>query len=377
MEELLEWLEYIDEAVDSRQRSKVRYRLKDIVIIVLFATLANADDWVEIGIFAAYHKEYLRKYAKLDNGIPSHDTIQRVMALVSPEIMQQITVKWQEVLNSNEGEKLRKIISMDGKTMRGNTRNGSKPSHVVSAWCDEDGFCLGQVAVDEKSNEITAIPELLNKINVKGQIITIDAMGTQTEIAAKIRQKRADYVLALKGNQSSLHDDVREYFQDKEFCEQIKKNGQYNRTVEKAHGQKEVREYYQTEDIKWLPQRSKWRGLKSVGMERKTITRKDGSVSIEHRYFISSLGNDIDLFSRAIRKHWSVEVMHWHLDVTFREDANQTLDKNAAQNLNILRKFCLSILKTVEIFKPNLSMKKKRFVIAQDVEKFLDVVMNA
>ena len=377
MEELLEWLEYIDEAIDSRQQSKVRYRLKDIVIIVLFALLANADDWVEIGIFAAYHEEYLRKYTKLENGVPSHDTIQRVMALVSPEIMQQISAKWQEVLNSNEGEKLRKIISMDGKTMRGNTRNGSKPSHVVSAWCDEDGFCLGQVAVEEKSNEITAIPELLDKINVKGQIITIDAMGTQTEIAAKIRQKRADYVLALKGNQSNLHDDVKEYFQDKEFCEQIKKNGQYRRTVEKAHSQKEVREYFQTEDIKWLPQRSRWKGLKSVGMERKTITRKDGSISTENRYFISSLGNDIDLFSRAIRKHWSVEVMHWHLDVTFREDANQTIDKNAAQNLNILRKFCLSILKTVEIFKPKLSMKKKRFVIAQDVEKFLDIVMCA
>lgn len=377
MEELLEWLEYIEEEIDSRQQSKVRYRLKDIVIIVLFATLANADDWVEIGIFAAYHEEYLRKYTKLDNGVPSHDTIQRVMALVSPEIMQQISAKWQEVLNSNEGEKLRKIISMDGKTMRGNTRNGSKPSHVVSAWCDEDGFCLGQVAVEEKSNEITAIPELLDKINVKGQIITIDAMGTQTEIAAKIRQKRADYVLALKGNQSNLHDDVKEYFQDKDFCEQIKKNGQYRRTVEKAHSQKEVREYFQTEDIKWLPQRSRWKGLKSVGMERKTITRKDGSISTENRYFISSLGNDIDLFSRAIRKHWSVEVMHWHLDVTFREDANQTIDKNAAQNLNILRKFCLSILKTVEIFKPKLSMKKKRFVIAQDVEKFLDIVMCA
>ncbi|MBQ3624593.1 MAG: ISAs1 family transposase [Prevotella sp.] len=377
MEELLEWLEYIEEVIDSRQQSKVRYRLKDIVIIVLFATLANADDWVEIGIFAAYHEEYLRKYTKLDNGVPSHDTIQRVMALVSPEIMQQISAKWQEVLNSNEGEKLRKIISMDGKTMRGNTRNGSKPSHVVSAWCDEDGFCLGQVAVEEKSNEITAIPELLDKINVKGQIITIDAMGTQTEIAAKIRQKRADYVLALKGNQSNLHDDVKEYFQDKDFCEQIKKNGQYRRTVEKAHSQKEVREYFQTEDIKWLPQRSRWKGLKSVGMERKTITRKDGSINTENRYFISSLGNDIDLFSRAIRKHWSVEVMHWHLDVTFREDANQTIDKNAAQNLNILRKFCLSILKTVEIFKPKLSMKKKRFVIAQDVEKFLDIVMCA
>ena len=231
--------------------------------------------------------------------------------------------------------------------------------------------------MEEKTNEITAIPELLNKINVKGQIITIDAMGTQTEIADKIRQKRAEYVLALKGNQTSLHNDVKEYFQDEDFCKQIKKAGQYKRTVEKAHSQIEVREYYQTEDIKWLTQRSRWKGLKSIGMEQKTITRKDGTVSTERRYFISSLANDINLFSRAIRKHWAVEVMHWHLDVTFREDANQTIDKNSAQNLNIIRKFCLSILKMIEIFKPKLSLKKKRFVIAQDAERFLDIVFGS
>ena len=376
MEELLAWIEFIEENADSRQQSKVRHRLKDIIVIVLFAMLANADDWVEIGIFATYHEEYLRRYIRLENGVPSHDTIQRAMAIVSPEIMQQIMAKWQEILNGEEGGKLRKIIAIDGKTMRGNTQNGSKPSHIVSAWCDEDGFCLGQIAVEEKSNEITAIPELLNKINVKGQIVTIDAMGTQTEIAAKIRQKRADYVLALKGNQSSLHDDVREYFEDEKLRDDVKKQGNYKRTCEKAHGQMEVREYYQTEDIKWLSQRSKWKGLKSIGAERKTITRQDGTVSVENRYFISSLPCDIALFSQAIRKHWSVEVMHWHLDVTFREDANQTIDKFSAQNMNIIRKFCLSILKMVEIFKPKLSMKKKRFVIAQDAEKFLDVIMN-
>ena len=362
---------------DRRQQSKVRHRLRDIIVIVLFAMLANADDWVEIGIFAKCHEEYLRKYIQLENGVPSHDTIQRAMALVSPELMQQIMAKWQEILNREEGGKLRKIIAIDGKTMRGNTQNGSKPSHIVSAWCDEDGFCLGQTAVDEKSNEITAIPELLNKINVKGQIVTIDAMGTQTEIAAKIRQKRADYVLALKGNQSSLHDDVRDYFEDEKLCEEVKKQGNYRHFCEKAHGQIEMREYYQTEDIKWLTQRSKWKGLKSIGMERKTIKRQDGSVSTENRYFISSLPCNIILFGQAIRKHWSVEVMHWHLDVTFREDANQTIDKFSAQNLNIIRKLCLSILKTIEVFQPKLSMKKKRFVIAQDAEKFLDIVIAA
>lgn len=377
MKELLEWIEYIESDVDTRQQKKVRHRLKDIIVIVLFALLANADDWVEIGIFAVYHEEYLRKYISLENGVPSQDTIQRVMAIVSPDIMQQIMAKWQALLNSEQGESLRKIIAIDGKTMRGNTQNGSKPSHIVSAWCDEDGFCLGQVAVEEKSNEIKAIPELLNKINIKGQIITIDAMGTQTEIAEKIIQKRADYVLALKGNQTTLHDDVKEYMRDPDILKQIKESGQYRKSVEKAHGQIETREYYQTEDVKWLTQHSKWKKLKSIGMERKTLTQKDGTIRTEYRYFISSLANNIDLFSKAIRKHWSVEVMHWHLDVTFREDANQTIDKNSAQNLNIVRKFCLSILKMVEIFKPKLSMRKKRFVIAQDVEKFLELVLDA
>ena len=201
MEELLKWMEIIE---DWRQQSKVRHSLKDILVIVLFATLGNADDWVEIEIFAKMHVEYLRKYIPLTNGVPSHDTIQRVMAMIAPEIIQQLQLKWQELLNGEEGEKLRKIVAIDGKTMRGNTQNGRKPSHVVSAWCDEDGFCLGQVAIEEKSNEIKAIPELLNRVNVKGQVITIDAMGTQTAIAEKIKAKRADYVLELKGNQRNL-----------------------------------------------------------------------------------------------------------------------------------------------------------------------------
>ena len=222
MEELLEWMEVIE---DTRQEKKVRHKLKDILVIVLFATLANADDWIEIWMFAHKKEEYLRQYIKLENGIPSHDTIQRVMAMIAPEVIQQLQLKWQELLNGEEGEKLRQIVAIDGKTMRGNKRNGSKPSHIVSAWCDSMGYCLGQVAVEEKSNEITAIPALLDRINVKGQIITIDAMGTQTAIAEKIRSKRADYVLALKGNQSTLHNDVREYFED---AERKKPTGRWN-----------------------------------------------------------------------------------------------------------------------------------------------------
>ena len=373
MDILLEWL---DSIVDLRQQSKVRHTLKDIIIIVLFATLANADDWVEIGIFAQSHEQFLRQYIELRNGIPSHDTIQRVMAMVSPTVMQELQEKWKVLLNGNEGEKLKKIVAIDGKTMRGNTKNGSKPSHIVSAWCDEDGFCLGQVAVEEKSNEITAIPVLLDRVAIQGQIVTIDAMGTQTAIAAKIRSKKGDYVLALKGNQTSLRNDVDEYFADSDFCEQIKRENNYKRTVEKAHGQIEVREYYQTSDVQWMDQRKTWKGLQSIGMERTTITRKDETKAVETRYFISSLAPDIDLFSKAVRQHWSVEAMHWHLDVTFREDANRTVDKVSAQNLNIIRKICLSALKLVEILKPRLSLKKKRFAIAQNVELFLEKVLN-
>ena len=373
MQELLEWMEYIE---DSRQQRKVRHSLKDILVIVLFATLANADDWVEMALFADAYQDYLRTYIELKNGPPSHDTLRRVMGMVSPEIMQQLYGKWQDRLNRNEGELLKKIICIDGKTMRSNKQNGEKPSHIVSSWSKEDGFCLGQKAVEEKSNEITAIPDLLEKIQIKGQIVTIDAMGTRTQIAEKIKNKRADYVLSLKGNQGTLHEDVKEYFGDREFLGKIKEKGNYKKTVEKAHGQMESREYYQTENIQWLSQKKLWKGLKSIVMEKKTL-EKDGKKSVEYRYFISSLKEDIEVMSRAVRGHWSIESMHWHLDVTFREDANTTIDKMAAQNLNMIRKWSLSILKTAEVSRHKLSMRKKRYVIGLRPIKHLEEVLNS
>ena len=326
MEELLNWMEYIE---DVRQKKKVRHLLKDILVIVLFATLANADDWVEIALFAQVYEEYLKKYIELKNGPPSHDTIQRVMGMISPDILQQLYGKWQELLNREEGEALKKIICIDGKTMRSNKQGKEKPSHIVTAWSREDGFSLGQKAVSEKSNEITAIPELIERLQIKGQIITIDVMGTQTVIVEKSGEK----------------------------------------------GQIETREYYQTEDIRWMIQKKDWKGLKSIAMERKSI-EKNGRKKTEYRYFISSLKGDIETISRAVRGHWSIESMHWHLDVTFREDANATLDKMSAQNLNIIRKWSLSILKLMELTKKKLSMKKKRFVISLSPIKYLEEVLD-
>ena len=370
MEQLLQWMEMIE---DIRQQTKVRHSLKDILAIVLFATLANADTWEEIEDFAKNQEMYLRNYLELKNGIPSHDTICRVMGMIRTESLQQLQLKWQELLNTNEGERIKKIICIDGKTMHSNKCGERKANHVVSAWSREDGYCLGQKTVDEKSNEITAIPQVLDVIEIKGQIVTIDAMGTQTAIAEKIRERRADYVLALKRNQGTLYEDVKLFLIEEK--EKLKKQGNYYRSIEKAHGQIEIREYYQSEEIKWLSQKKNWKGLKSVGMEEKTI-QKDGKEEKEYRFYISSLKTDIELFHRAVRGHWAVESMHWQLDVTFREDANHTLDKIAAQNQNVIRKWCLSILKLLEIRGKKMSMQRKRFNISMNPMKYLEEILE-
>ena len=219
MEDIImrEILEKLVEVEDRRQEKKIRHKMSDIIAIVLFASLANANEWLEVFCFAQEHEEFLRKYLELPNGIPSHDTIQRVFAMVSPEFLQKIQTQWNDMLNSGEGEKLQKILALDGKTQRGTGTSNQKANHIVSA-VDENGFCLGQNRVDEKSNEITAIPDLIDTLNIKGHIITTDAMGTQKEIVKKIRKKQGDYVLALKGNQNSMYEDVSRYFQDKFPC---------------------------------------------------------------------------------------------------------------------------------------------------------------
>ena len=345
--------------------------MMDIIMLVFFATLANADDWVEIEVFGKEHEDFLRNYLELPYGIPSHDTIQRVFAIVPSGFLENFQKKWNELLNSEEGEKVKRLLAIDGKTQRGNGNKNQKGNHIVSA-VDERGFCLGQKCVEEKTNEITAIPELIDSLNIKGTIITTDAMGTQTAIVKKIRKKRADYVLALKGNQGSLLEEVREYFSD----EGLLKKCAYKKKVEKARGKIEKREYWQTEDISWLSQKKEWMGLKSIILTRNTITGADGKEAVEERYFISSLPTEIEETARAVRGHWMIESYHWHLDVTFREDGNHTLEKQAAYNLNIIRKLALNILKISEVGRCPMSMKKKRYAIGTNPEKYLDELMN-
>jgi predicted transposase YbfD/YdcC len=307
-------LKYLESVTDTRQEKKIWHKMSDIIGLVFFAMLSGANEWTEYEIFGKEHEGFLREYLELTNGIPSHDTIQRVFSIISPEFLQVFQGMWNDMLNSSEGEKIKKILAIDGKTQRGNGNKNQKANHIVSA-VDENGISLGEKRVDEKSNEITAIPDLLDSINIKGHTITTDAMGTQREIAKKIRQKKADYVLALKGNQGLLYKDVKEYFEDEELLSKCA----YKKSVEKARGGIEKREYWQTEDIQWLPQKKEWAGLKSIAMTRNTIV-KDGKETVENRYFISSLAVDVNEIARSVRGHWIVESYHWHLDVTFRED---------------------------------------------------------
>jgi len=366
LEELIEELQEID---DLREPWKVKHKLGDVIAISLFATLARCDDLKDIFYWADANEEILREFLELPNGIPGYDTIRRVLAIVEPTVLDDFAQKWNELTQKGETEKLRKILAIDGKTQRGNATSEQKPNHIVNA-VDENGICFGQEVVDEKSNEITAIPKLLKRLNIKDHIITIDAMGTQTEIAKQIIDKGADYVLGLKGNQGILHEDARLYFEDKELLGKC----HYTTKTEKARGGIEKREYWVTTDVAWLSQLSNWTGLKSIGMTRNTIS-KNGKTTVNDRLFISSLSDgNAEIFARAVRGHWVVESFHWHLDVTFREDNCQVIDKRAALNLNILRKFAIAILKNVEMGKRD-SMKTKRFKVMLNPMKWLNELL--
>ena len=369
MNNMFEYLKVV-ESFDIRQQAKVLHKLSDIIGISLFAMIANANDPEEIEMFSRVHESFLREYFVLENGIPSHDTIERAFEMISPEYLSGLQHRFNEMLNSDEGDKIRKILALDGKTQRGNKSDDQEANHIVSC-VDEDGFCLGQELVDDKSNEITAIPQLLDNLNIKGHIITADAMGCQKDIAKKIRQKKADYVLALKGNQGALHEDVKLYFDDKEFLDLC----DYYKTIEKARGGIEKREYWQTNNISWLVQRKDWAGLKSITMTRNTIT-KNGNTTTQNRFFISSLDVDAKEIARAIRSHWMVESYHWHLDVTFKEDANHTRNKHISYNLNIMRKLALNLLKLLDVGKKHVSLVKKRFMICCEPHKYFGQILQ-
>jgi predicted transposase YbfD/YdcC len=369
-------LVYLDTLEDVRQANKVKHKLSDIVLLVLLAMLANVEYWEEIEDFARFYEKPLKKYLDFPNGIPSHDTIQRVMATLNPKVTAELQIRWGELVSENKKDKLRKIFNIDGKTIKGNRSKYQNPLHIVSAYSKADGICYGQRPTDEKSNEITAIPKLIDRLSIEKCIITMDAMGTQKDIVSKIISKKADYCLAVKQNQQSLFEDIETFFNNHQKLDELKRNHHHYQTVEKARGQIERRDYYLSSDTDWLIERNPgWDHLHSIGMNVNTIER-DGEIKVAKRFYVQSFYGGVEEFARIVRGHWAVESLHWLLDVVFREDANQTLNQTAAQNLNNLRKLSVAILKSLDLGKKNMSYKRKRFNLALQFENMIDKLFD-
>lgn len=363
-------MQYFEVIEDKREPWKVKHNLLEIIFMAIVATICRAETWQEIAAFAEEKEAWFRKYLELENGIPSHDTFERCFRMINPNQFQKCFISWTESLRI---KKEREIIAIDGKTMRRTADNamGKKAIHIVSAWADENGIVLGQVKTDEKSNEITAIPELLELLELEGCVVTIDAMGTQKEIVKKIRSKKADYTLTVKENQPVLYDDIKDYFE----AAAADKSGGFKwesvRRSEKGHGRIEKREYYYSTDIEWMEQKKDWKDIKGIGMVIRTSTEK-GKTSTDTRYYISSIGNDMELFAKAVRKHWGVEAMHWNLDVTFREDEMRSRKGNLPENLAALKRIALNMIKRETSIKKSMNIKRQKACLNEEyLEKII------
>ena len=338
--------------------SDVDHKLIDIVVISILSILCGANGFNEMEAFGTSKEKWLRKYLELPHGIPSHDTFNRVLSALDPVEFHKCFMDWVSILY----EKISKeIISVDGKTIRRTKEKAKKAIHVVSAWANKNKLVLGQIKVNDKSNEITAIPELLKTLDINGCIITIDAMGTQTEIAKTIVDSGAEYVLALKKNQKKLHDDVKLHFNNEVLTKtkkELKQEGTYYRTLEKNHGRIEKREYYMVKDISCINNIDKWPNLAAIGMVINEIQEND-KITCEKRFYIMSEIKNIQEFSESVRKHWGIETsLHWCLDVGFREDESRARKDNAAENLNIIRHISLNMLKKETSLKSGIAGKR-------------------
>lgn len=350
------WLSCFGALPDPRIERKKLHKLMDILVLTLCAVMSGATSWETIEDYAKGKKEWLKTFLELPNGIPSHDTIARVFGLLDPV---QFGVCFRDWI-ARFCKELQGVIAIDGKRLCAASMEKGEPIHIVSAFAADLGLVLAQCKVGDKSNEITAIPELLNLLSIKGCIVTIDAMGCQTDIAKEITDKQADYVLSLKGNQSTLHDEVSLYLDSllAGDLKQVKRDE--HTTLEKGHGRIENRHYLITDAIDWLEQKSKWKNLKSIGVvqSERTIGSK---VTTERRYFICSIPADAKKFAYAVRNHWSIEnQLHWVLDVSFSEDQAKMCVNNAAQNMAVLRHSALNLLRLDPTGK-KMSIKRKQF----------------
>jgi len=337
---------------DPRLDRQKKHKLQDIFFITLCAVICGADNWVAIEEFGKAKVDWFTELLGLQHGIPAHDTFGDVFAAIDSKQYSECFTNWvSDLANLTEGE----VIAIDGKCLRRSIDRASKKSaiHMVSAWAQRNSLVLGQVKVDDKSNEITAIPKLLSRLDIAGTVITIDAMGCQKKIAQQIIQQDGDYVLSLKGNQGKLHEDVATHFTSSLSPEAAIV------TVEGGHGRVETRTIRVTDEIAWLKERHAWVGLQSIIAV--TATRKPGNkVTEETRYFISSLSaNNPAKLEHAVRAHWAIENnLHWVLDVAFDEDSNRTRKGHSAANLSIIRHIALNLIKKEKTSKVGVKTKR-------------------
>jgi predicted transposase YbfD/YdcC len=341
---------YFDELEDPRSTVNRQHPLVSVVVIALMGVLAGASGPTAIARWAALKGEFLLKVLSLPHGIPCKDVFRRVLALLKPSAFQACFVAWLQSLRATAAAATgveQPVFAVDGKTARRShdRRKSLGALHSVTVWASEFGLSLGQVACAEKSNEITAIPELLKLVDIKGAIITIDAMGTQKAIAEQIIDSKADYVLALKGNQETLHNAVIDYIDEQSAEEFAHVNARRHITVEKGHGREESRTYIQMLVPDELAGLELWKGLKTIGLVVSECIR-GGKETVELRYYISSLPMGVKRFAHAIRSHWGIEnTCHWSLDVTYREDESRIRDAHVRENFAWLNRLTLSLLK--------------------------------
>jgi predicted transposase YbfD/YdcC len=352
------------ELPDHRVEGKTDHNLIEIISLAICAIIAGCDNWTEIEIFCEGKLDWFKKFLILKNGIPSHDTFGRVFSLIDPVKFRECFIKWiNAVHKASNGE----IIAIDGKTVRRSFDKTNKKSaiHMVSAWVSNTGLVLGQVKVDEKTNEIKAIPHLLDLLVLKGCIVTIDAMGCKKKIAEKIIDKEADYVFSLKGNHGDLHDDLKLFFNDCISNNFREVTHDYCKTFDNDHGRLETREYWITDNINWINCKNDWKGFKTIGAV-KSIREVNNKKTEETRYFISSLDKNAKKFAKSVRGHWGIEnSLHWVLDVSFNEDQSRIRKDYAPENLVVLRHIALDMLKQEKTFKKGIKSKRMKACVDQ------------
>jgi len=352
--------EYFNDLPDPRINRHKRHELTDILIIAICATICGADGWVPIQQFGQSKIEWFKTFLVLPNGIPSHDTFGRVFATLDPVAFEKCFANWVKSLREDN---VNDLIAIDGKTLRRSFdhASGKTALHLVSAWAADCRLTLGQIATEQKSNEITAIPKLLELLDIRGTTVTIDAMGCQKKIAQQIIEQEGDYMLGLKGNQGTLHDEVKLLMDEAVKHEFAHMQYDFHETVDGDHGRIEHRKVWCTHDVDWFKEKEQWPGLRSfvVVESQRTIGEK---TTTERRYFISSLdGTNAKHAGHAIRSHWGIEnSVHWILDVAFDEDRCRIRQGNAAQNISLLRRLTLNMLKHESTLKVGIKTKRLR-----------------